>query len=141
MSNSPSFVEHALDLLSGVGLVRARAMFGGHGLYCGDVMFGLLDDDELFLKTDADCRRRFIEAGCRMWVFPGSAETSYYRPPDDAHEDVEAMLPWARLALDAARRGRTAKAARAKATARRSSSKAAPARKVVSARKPVRRPR
>jgi DNA transformation protein len=111
MSNSASFVEHALDLLSAVGFVRARPMFGGHGLYCDGVMFGLLDDDELFLKTDEESRPRFIEAGCRMWTYPGMAQTSYYRPPDDAHESTEAMLPWATLARDAALRGRAAKAA------------------------------
>ena len=38
--------------------------------------------------------------------------TGYFRPPDDAHEDPEAMLPWARLALEAALRARAAKAMR-----------------------------
>lgn len=131
MSNSPSFVEHALDLLSGIGPVRARAMFGGHGLYSGDLMFGLLDDDEIFLKTDDASRPRFVEAGCRMWVYPGAAETHYYRPPDDAHEDGEAMLPWASLALAAAQRGRAAKARKPRSAGR----GARPA-----ARKPRRRP-
>jgi DNA transformation protein len=119
MSNSPSFVQHALDLLSGLGPVRARAMFGGHGLYSGDVMFALLDDDELFLKTDDESRPRFVEAGCRMWVYPGAAETHYYRPPDDAHEDGEAMLPWASLALAAAQRTRAAKARKPRSGCRR----------------------
>ena len=53
-------------------LARARAgaaMFGGHGLYARGVMFGLLDDDELFLKTDALTRARFVDAGCRPWVY------------------------------------------------------------------------
>jgi DNA transformation protein and related proteins len=34
--------------------------------------------------------------------------TSYFQPPPDAHEDPEAMLPWARLALDSALRARSA---------------------------------
>jgi DNA transformation protein and related proteins len=124
MACSPSFVEHALDLLSLSGPVVARRMFGGHGLYLGGVMFGLLDDDELFLKTDAETRGRFLEAGCRMWVYPSLGETSYYRPPDDAHEDPEAMLPWARLAVDAARRKHEAKLAEAAARAARPAARA-----------------
>jgi DNA transformation protein len=115
MSNSPSFVEHAVDLLALVGPVQARAMFGGHGVYALGVMFALLDDDELFLKADDACRARFLEAGCRQWVYPspkGEMPMPYYRPPDDAHEDPEAMLPWARLALDAALRAAAAKAAK-----------------------------
>lgn len=119
MANSPDFVTHALELVSGVGPVEARRMFGGHGVYALGVMFGLLDDDELFLKTDEVSRPRFVEAGCRSWVYIGPTQklenTSYYRPPDAAHEDPEAMLAWATLALESALRLRAAKAARGKA--------------------------
>ena len=101
MSNSPDFVVHAVELLSSLERVEARAMFGGHGVYARGVMFGLLDDDELFLKTDEVSRPRFVEAGCRRWVYVGPTmkmeNTSYFRPPDGAHEDAEAMLPWVRL--------------------------------------------
>jgi DNA transformation protein len=120
MSNAQSFVEHALDLLSLLGVpIQARSMFGGHGLYARGVMFGLLDDDELFLKTDPETRPRFLAADCRMWQYPGSDETSYYRPPDEAHEDAEAMRPWAALGLEAAMRLKAAKDAKARATAER----------------------
>jgi DNA transformation protein len=116
MSVSPSFVAHALDLLALVGPVQARRMFGGYGLYAGGGMFGLLDDDELFLKVDDLVRADFVAAGCRQWVYPGPRGPmpgNYYRPPDDAHEDPEAMLTWARLALGAAERKAHAKAAKA----------------------------
>lgn len=116
MPESPGFVAFAVDLLSRVGPVRARAMFGGHGVYCGDLMIGLVDDDEIFLKTDDETRPRFAEAGCRRWVYEGGGrrmETSYFRPPDEAHESAEDMEPWGRLALEAARRSAAAKRARA----------------------------
>lgn len=109
MANSKSFVQHALDLMEGLGPVDARRMFGGHGLYARGVMFALLAEDELFLKTDAQNRPTFVSAGCRAWIYDGRRgpqETSYFRPPDEAHEDPEAMLPWATLALEAALRKR-----------------------------------
>ena len=115
MPESAGFVAHAVDLLSRVGPVRARAMFGGHGIYCGALMIGLVDDDEVFLKTDGVTRPRFEEAGCRQWVFTGGGKemrTSYFRPPDEAHESQEDMEPWGRLALEAARRAAAAKRAR-----------------------------
>ena len=90
-------------------------MFGGHGLYHRGVMFALLDDDELFLKTDAETLPRFLEAGCEPWVYVGPRgpeRTSYYRPPADALEHPEAMLPWARIAVEAALRKRKARPAR-----------------------------
>jgi DNA transformation protein and related proteins len=136
MPNAPTFVEFAVDLLSLVGPVQARRMFGGHGVYCRGLMFALLDDDELFLKTDPESRARFVDAGCRMWSFPGMDETSYYRPPDDAHEDAEAMLPWARLALDAALRAQAAKVARARAAEARRAVRAAAAKKKPKAKAP-----
>jgi DNA transformation protein len=116
---SPAFVAFAVDLLGSLGPVRARAMFGGHGIYLGDLMFGLVDDDELFLKTDDETRPRFEEAECRQWVFTGGGKemkSSYFRPPDAAHESPEDMEPWGRLALESARRAASAK--RAKATKR-----------------------
>ena len=116
MPSDPSFVQFAVDLVSLVGPVAARSMFGGHGLYSANVMFGLLDDGELFLKTDEDTRQRFVDAGCRQWVYVNKKvrmeKTGYFRPPDEAHEDPEAMLPWARLALEAALRAKSAKAAK-----------------------------
>jgi DNA transformation protein len=98
-------------------------MFGGHGVYAEGVMFALLDDGELFLKTDELTRARFVEAGCRQWLYVNKAvrmeNTGYFRPPDDAHEDPEAMLPWARVALEAALRARAARPRKRAPSARR----------------------
>ena len=120
MPSDPSFVAHAVDLVSLLGPVTARAMFGGHGLYAEGVMFALLDDGELFVKTDEETRATFVEAGCRQWTYVNKKvrmeNTGYFRPPDDAHEDPEAMLPWARLALAAALRARAAKASKPRRT-------------------------
>jgi DNA transformation protein len=134
LPESAGFVAHAVDLLGRLGPVRARAMFGGHGIYCGGVMIGLVDDDEIFLKTDDACRQEFLDAGCEQWVYQsprGPMPTQYFRPPDDAHEDAEAMLPWAGLAIAAARRAARDKAEKARARAER--------RKAAGGRKP--RPR
>jgi DNA transformation protein len=118
VASDPGFVAHAVDLVSLLGGVEARRMFGGHGLYAEGVMFALLDDGELFLKTDGETRARFVAAGCRRWTYVHGnvrmEDTSYFRPPDDAHEDPEAMLPWARLALEAALRVRAAGARKRK---------------------------
>ena len=125
MANQASFVEHVVDLLSPLGPVEVRKLFGGHGLYRRGLMFGLLDDDEVFFKTDDENRPRFVSAGCRMWQYPGADQTSYYRPPDEAHEDPEAMLPWATLGLAASLRHKAAKDAAAKAKATRAAEREA----------------
>ena len=117
MPVSKQFVDHALDLLSGVGPVQARAMFGGHGIYFKGAMFALLDDDALFIKVDDATKPRFVGAGCKQWVYPspkGPMAMGYFRPPDAAMEDAEAMLPWAKLGVEASARAMAAKAAKAR---------------------------
>ncbi len=46
MSVSPSFRTFVLEQLGRVVAgVRGRAMFGGVGIYAGDLFFALIDDD------------------------------------------------------------------------------------------------
>ncbi len=46
------FVEYLVhDLLADMRGVSARAMFGGWGIYKEGIMFGLVDEDELFLRS------------------------------------------------------------------------------------------
>lgn len=140
MSNTPEFVAHALDLLATLGLVEARRMFGGHGIYARGVMFGLLDDEELFLKVDDEARPAFEAAGCRQWVYPskkGPIPGGYWRPPDEAHEDAEAMRPWAELGLAAALRKAAARAT--KGMGRSEKQAKAPAKRAAPGKKPARR--
>jgi DNA transformation protein and related proteins len=46
------FRAFVLEQLAGVESVRARTMFGGVGLYAGDVFLGILAADALYLKVD-----------------------------------------------------------------------------------------
>jgi len=115
MANPASFVEHVTDLFSSLGDVDVRRMFGGHGLFCGGLMFGLLDDGELFLRTDEVCEQAFLKAGGKRWIYPspkGPMETRYLQPPAIAMEDPDAMREWFALSFEAARRKHQAKSAK-----------------------------
>ena len=63
MRVSAGFREFVLDQLAGVRGLRARAMFGGVGLYAEDVFFGILAADALFFKVDDTNRREYEAAG------------------------------------------------------------------------------
>jgi DNA transformation protein len=41
-------------------------------------------------------------------------KSSYFRPPDEAHESPEDMAPWGQLALESATRAASAKRAKAR---------------------------
>jgi DNA transformation protein len=97
------FNDFVVELLEGLGPVRIRKMFGGAGVYAGEVMFGLIDDDALYLKTDEALRAELQAAGSTPWVYsraPGKwEETSYWRLPEPALDDPDEAVAWARKSL------------------------------------------
>lgn len=112
MGVSPGFRSFVIEQLSRtVPHVRARNMFGGVGLYSGDLFFGLLDDDVLYFKVDDGNRPRFEERGLGPFRpgGPGGEVMQYYEVPADVLEDVEVLTPWATEAVDVARRARARK--------------------------------
>lgn len=114
-----ALVDHCLELLAPLGAVRARRMFGGHGLYIDDLFVAIIAFDRLYLKVDAATQPRFEAAGCEPFVYPGKGKPvtlGYRSVPADAMESPALMQPWARLALEAALRANAAKAAKAPAT-------------------------
>lgn len=125
MSRRAEFEGHCLDLFSPLGPVLARRMFGGVGFYLGGAMFALGEPDEwrLWLKVDGVSRAAFQAAGGEPFVYLGrgrrEVSLSYYAPPPEALDDAEGMLPWARLAVEAARRARAARLTRARERTRR----------------------
>ena len=48
MTKNRTFVDRALGLLVPLGPVRARAMFGGYGVYQRDTFFAIVVDDTLY---------------------------------------------------------------------------------------------
>jgi DNA transformation protein len=104
-----SFVTHIAELLSGLGRLEVKPMFGGHGLYCAGAFFAIVLDDVLYLKADAQSRPRFLAAGLEPFVYARQgkrASMNYYRAPAEALESPEAALAWAREAVAAALRSR-----------------------------------
>ncbi len=122
MPVSQAYTDHVRELLGGLGPIRTRRMFGGVGVYCDDLMFALLADDDLYVKTDALNRRDFEAAASEPFTIEmkGRIErTSYWRLPAEASDDTEAALRWARLGLDAALRAKQSKRPKKKAVAAR----------------------
>ncbi|MHA1600155.1 MAG: TfoX/Sxy family protein [Alphaproteobacteria bacterium] len=75
-------------------------------------MFALIADDELFLKIDGDSETTFAEAGAEPFVYSRGGESitmSYRKAPGGSLDDPGALLPWAEMALAAAKRSRKGK--------------------------------
>ena len=98
-----SYVTFVVDQLHGLGDVRARAMFGAHGLYVGDTFFAIVHEGRLFFKTDEQSKQSYIDAGMKSFEpKPGVGLWTYYEVPVDVLEDDTALADWARGAVDVA---------------------------------------
>lgn len=108
---TPPFVSHCLELLECLGPMHGKRMFGGWGLYQGDVIVAIVAYERLYLKTSAETRPRFEAAGCEAFVYDaktGAVAMSYWSAPAEALDSPALMQPWARLALQAALAARAA---------------------------------
>ena len=106
MSVSKSYRTFVLEQLNrATPAIRAKAMFGGVGIYAGDVFFALIADDMLYFRTDESTRGEFESLG--MAPFRPFEEhgpvMSYYQLPEEILEEPERLRQWAERAIAAAR--------------------------------------
>lgn len=104
--DAESIREFFADILA----VRVRRMFGGHGIYDGERMFALESGGEIYLKADAQSSQRFAAAGSSPFTYVKNgkpATMSYWRLPDAALDEPDALGQWTHAAMDAARRAAT----------------------------------
>jgi DNA transformation protein and related proteins len=109
---SPGFRDFVLDQLSNVRDLRAASMFGGVGLYAGDVFFGIVAADVLYLKVDDETRGEYLASGAVPFQpFEGRPTSmSYYSVPPAVFEDPETLARWAARSVVAAERPRAPRA-------------------------------
>ena len=102
--------DFVLDQLAGLEGLRARAMFGGVGLYAGEVFFGIVAADVLYFKVDDSTRAEDEAAGSKPFKpYADRAMTMpYYAVPVDVLESAPTLIVWARRAVAVARMSKTA---------------------------------
>ena len=109
MAVSQSFKTFVLEQLGrGVPGIRGRSMFGGVGIYAGELFFALIADDTLYFKVDDFTRPMFEARGMgafRPYGEPGEM-MQYYQVPDELLEDPEALAQWAEQAILVAQRAK-----------------------------------
>ena len=109
MSVSDTFRTFVLEQLGRTVIdLRSRSMFGGVGIYAGELFFALMDDDVLYFKVD-DANRASFE-GRGMEPFrpggEGGEVMQYYEVPADVLEDVDQLATWVAAAVAVAARAR-----------------------------------
>jgi DNA transformation protein len=103
-----SFVAFVLEQLDPLGPIVSKRMFGGVGLYAGDLFFAIVSRDVLYLKGDDITRGGREAAGARPFQpFPdrprGKGKMQYYSVPAAILEDGDMLIAWAKEAVSIAR--------------------------------------
>lgn len=109
MAVDPEFVEHVLDLFSGLGPLRTGRMFSGVAVYAEeDAMFAMISSSQtVYMKSDEATRPAYEAAGSEpFWYTRGSGEqqvTSLMTLPESAMDDASEAVEWGRLSMGPAR--------------------------------------
>ncbi len=111
--------EDVEDFFAPFARIRARRMFSGYGAYIDDACFALVIRGAIWIKTDEESERGALTAA-------GSEPFNYTRPdgrhvvmsafwrlPDAALDDEDALRRWCAPALAAAQRTAAEKARKA----------------------------
>jgi len=103
------FVDYLLEVFAEFGEVTGKRMFGGHGLFHQGLMIGLVADDVLYLKADAETSGKFSERGLSQFEYVKNGKPmkmSYFLAPEEIYDDPEEASRWASIAYAAALRSK-----------------------------------
>lgn len=93
MKKADGFRDFVLDQLREVPGVEARPMFGGHGLYKDDRIFGILYKGRCYLKIPP-------KPGLKPFKpLPDKKSMKYFEVPADVLESPAELARWAAEAL------------------------------------------
>ncbi len=111
-ASEKEFTIHVVELMQSIGLVSAKAMFGGYGIFLKGLMFGLIADSVLYLKIDQETEDEFAAKGLEPFTYSKKGKEfkmSYYQAPEEVLEDSDEMYLWASKAYNAALRAASKK--------------------------------
>ncbi len=82
MASNPDFVQYIIDQCSGAGVIAARKMMGDYCAYCNGILFGLICDNNLYVKVTEPGRAVLKEVILRP-PYNGARDYFYISDVDD----------------------------------------------------------
>ncbi len=83
--NKPVLLN-SMRLFEPLGEVKSRSMFGGFGIFVDDIMFALVVNDCLHIRSDEQSKKYFAKQGCQPYVYSKKGfpvVTKYYSLPQN----------------------------------------------------------
>jgi len=98
---------YLVDLLGPVGSVGSSRFFGGYALRVGGVQFAMVIDGIAYLRADETLAAELESLGSSAFRYQTRRREvkvgAYWAIPDEALDDADQLVEWARRALRAAR--------------------------------------
>ena len=82
MASNTDFVQYIVDQCSGAGEITAKKMMGDYCIYCDGVIFGLICDNNLYIKPTYQGAAQLKEVVMRS-PYPGAKEHFLITDVDD----------------------------------------------------------
>ena len=82
MASNPDFVQYIIDQCSGAGEIAVKKMMGDYCVYCDGTLFGLICDNNLFIKPTYEGAAKLTEVVMRS-PYLGAKEHFYIEHVDD----------------------------------------------------------
>ncbi len=105
MKKHDEFIDYLHEIFEEFGLIDARRMFGGYGIYHDGIMFGLVENNTLYLKADESTQEHFESMGLSQFQYDRAGKAvkmSYYQAPEEVYDDRDKAALWAKRAYEAA---------------------------------------
>ena len=83
MASSTDIVQYIVDQCSGAGRIDAKKMMGDYCIYCNGILFGLICDNNLFIKP-TDAGRAILREEIMRSPYPGAKEHFFIDDLDDS---------------------------------------------------------
>lgn len=82
MACNEDFVQYVVDQCSGAGEIMVRKMMGDYCIYCNGVIFGLICDNNLYIKQ-TDAARPLLREVVLRAPYSGAKDYFYIADVDD----------------------------------------------------------
>ena len=100
-------LKESLRLLSLLGKIYSRSMFGGFGIFIDDTMFALVVQDKLHLRASNETINLFKEQGLEPYVYKKRGFpviTKYFALSEESWNEPDSILLQAVIALNVAKK-------------------------------------
>ncbi len=94
MAYSETRAKSVIAKLKTLGIIRPKKMFGALAIYCDDVLFAAVMEDEFCLRAKKpSLEQDFLEKGFTRHVVPGrDIKMPYFNVPEDIVQSTPKLL-------------------------------------------------